>query len=146
MTPDERGLLTHFLGNITQVRGVPKDMEADSLIHQAIDSNPDALYVLVQHAIVADQALQAAQQRINELQSQQNGYLAPQNQGSFLGGLFNHQQQSPSFSAPYFPQQQQGGMGGFLRNVGTTAAGVAAGDLLFEGIENLFGGGSRDFF
>ncbi len=146
MTPDERGLLTHFLGNITAVRGVPKDLEADTQIRQAIDSNPDALYVLVQHAIVADQALQAAQQRINELQAQQSGYLAPQGQGSFLGGLFNHQQQSPSFSAPYFAQQPQNGMSGFLRNVGTTAAGVAAGDLLFEGIENLFGGGSRDFF
>jgi hypothetical protein len=31
-------------------------------------------------------------------------------------------------------------LGSFLRNAGTMAAGVAAGDFLFEGLSGLFGG------
>jgi uncharacterized protein len=36
-----------------------------------------------------------------------------------------------------------GGLGSFLRSAGTVAAGVAGGDLLFNGISNLFGGGGN---
>ena len=39
--------------------------------------------------------------------------------------------------------QQQGGGGSFLRTALTTAAGVAGGALLFQGIRSLFGHGSR---
>jgi hypothetical protein len=38
------------------------------------------------------------------------------------------------------PFAANSGLGGFLRQAGQMAAGVAAGDFLFEGIENLFGG------
>jgi hypothetical protein len=38
------------------------------------------------------------------------------------------------------PFSQGGGLGSFLRNAGTMAAGVAAGDFLFEGLSGLFGG------
>jgi hypothetical protein len=53
------------------------------------------------------------------------GYAAPGGfgQGGFGGG---------GFGAP------QGGGGGFLRSAMTTAAGVAGGALLFQGISNLF--------
>ena len=36
---------------------------------------------------------------------------------------------------------QPGGLSGFLRGAATTAAGIAAGALAFEGIRSLFGGG-----
>ena len=151
MTPDERNLLTRFLNDLTQVTNVAKDPEAFSMIQQALARNPDAAYVLVQHAIISDQALHAAQARVvdleNQLRSAQPQY---QPQGGFLGGglgsLFGGGQPQ-SQSQPLYSQAapQQGGFGSFLRNVGTTAAGVAAGEMLFSGVEGLFGG-HRGFF
>ena len=149
MTPDERNLLTRFLNDLTQVGNVSKDPEAFSMIQQALSRNPDAAYVLVQHAIISDQALHAAQARVVELEDQlRNVQPQYQPQGGFLGGglgsLFGggQPQSQPMYSQA---QPQQGGFGSFLRNVGTTAAGVAAGEVLFSGVEGLFGG-HRGFF
>lgn len=163
MTPDERSLLTRYLNDLTQTRNVAKDPEAAGLISQALSANPDAFYLLVQHAIIADHSLQMAEERIHALESQiaaqQN---APQAQSaSFFGGALesgpwgrsqpqppqpspsSYVAQSPAYSAPSaFPQvqSQPSGFSSFLRNVGTTAAGVVAGQALFSGVESLFGG------
>lgn len=149
MTPDERNLLTQFLNDLTQVQNVAKDPEAHAMIQQALSRNPDAAYVLVQHAIISDQALHAAQARVVDLENQlRNAQPQYQPQGGFLGGglgsLFGggQPQAQPLYSQA---QPQQGGFGSFLRNVGTTAAGVAAGEVLFSGVEGLFGG-HRGFF
>jgi hypothetical protein len=140
MTPDERTLLSTFLDDLAQARASGKDAEAEGMIKQAFAANPDAAYLIVQHAILSDQALHAAQGRIAELESGRGS--------SFLGA----QPQSTSVppSAPYAPQpayqpgaspfSSGGGLGSFLRNAGTMAAGVAAGDFLFEGLSGLFGG------
>jgi hypothetical protein len=193
MTPEERSLLSTFLQDLSQARGGLKDAEASDLIDRTIRANPDAAYVLVQHAIIADQALHAAQARVNELEAQ----LRAQSPGqggptSFLGG---GQQQQPQGGAPWgaAPQQgygqpqggygqqqgyqqgygqqpgygqqgydapppqqrggmlgglfggggqpaQSGGFGSFLRQAGTTAAGVAGGEMLFSGLSGMFGG------
>ena len=138
MTPDERTLLSNFLRDLAQARASGKDAEAAAMIDQAFAANPDAAYLIVQHAILSDQALQAAQQRIAQLESGQGS--------SFLGGRPQNTSVPPS--APYPPPSYQptspfspgGGLGSFLRNAGTMAAGVAAGDLLFEGMSGLFGG------
>jgi hypothetical protein len=148
MTPDERNLLTQFLNDLNQYQNVAKDPEAWSMVQQALSRNPDAGYVLVQHAIISDQALHAAQAHIvdleNQLRAAQPQY---QPQGGFLGGglgsMFGGgQPQQPQYQQPVYtqPQPQQGGFGSFLRTAGTMAAGVAAGDLLFSGVEGLFGG------
>ena len=149
MTPDERNLLTRFLSDLTQVQNVVKDPEAASMVEQALSRNPDAAYVLVQHAIISDQALHAAQARVLDLETQlRNAQPQYQQPGGFLGGglgsLFSGGQTQ---SQPLYSQAppQQGGFGSFLRNVGTTAAGVAAGEVLFSGVEGLFGG-HRGFF
>ncbi len=87
MTPDERNLLGHFLQDLTQARGGLKDAEASDLIDRSLRSNPDAAYLLVQHAIIADQALHAAQDRIVQLEGQlQGGQRTSQGGSSFLGG------------------------------------------------------------
>ncbi len=160
MTPDERDLLTRFLSDLTQLRGVAKDPDAAALIEQAVARQPDAAYLLVQHSLLADQALHAAQDRIADLETR---LRTPQAQTSFLGGS------AQPASAPWAQPQQAyqtavpptqpsgffgggapaapGGFGSFLRNAGTTAAGVAGGAFLFEGLSNLFGGGhSGGFF
>jgi hypothetical protein len=157
MTPDEKQLLQNFLRDLTGARGQQKDAEADALINQALGQNPDAAYLLVQHAIVADQSLHAAQARIAELERQNNTPPAsssflpqgstPWSQGSGYGGNIG-----AGGWAPPPPAERPGifsgggGLGSFLRNAGTTAAGVAGGEMLFNGLSDLFGGGHRGGF
>jgi hypothetical protein len=161
MTPDERTLLTQFLSDLSQTQGVAKDPEAASMIDTAIRANPDSAYVLVQHALLADQALHDAQAQIAQLKAQAT---PPQQQpSSFLGGaglspsVAQPQPQSSWGQAAQQPPQTQsffgggpfagsgpfsggGGLGSFLRSAGTTAAGVAGGEMLFSGLSGLFGG------
>lgn len=150
MTPDERTLLTNFLRDLTAVRGATKDGEADSLIGQALSTNPDAAYLLVQHAIVADQALHTAQARIVDLEAQVRMPVQPA-ASSFLPSTANPwgSPAQPAYASPpsYAPPDQRpsifgggGGLGSFLRSAGTTAAGVAGGEMLFGGLSDLFGG------
>jgi hypothetical protein len=164
MNTEERQLLSRFLQDLTQSQGGMKDAEAASLIDQTVRSNPDAAYVLVQHAIIADQALHAAQARIAQLEGQQPSGA----QGaSFLGAGGPWGQRGQAQPQPQYQSQQQyqpqpappsggglfggglfggggstqpGGFGSFLRSAGTTAAGVAGGSLLAEGLSGLFGG------
>ena len=140
MTPDERNLLQRFLSDLESNRGAAKDPDADSLITGTLRANPDAAYLLVQHAILADQALQAAQQRIEALERQQGPAPAPM---SFLGDQQAAQApaQGGGWDAPPPPQSPlspSGGLGGFLRSAGTMAAGVAGGEFLAQGLSNLF--------
>ena len=154
MTPDERTLLTGFLRDLSTARTGTKDAEADGLIRQALATNPDAAYLLVQHTIVADQSLHEAQARIADLENQLRNVPAPQPQGggSFFGGASGGSspwgRQQPGYDAPpaYQPDQRPspfssgGGLGSFLRSAGTTAAGVVAGETLFSGLSGMFGG------
>jgi hypothetical protein len=140
MTPDERNILQQFLQDLSQTRGAAKDPDADAMIGQAIRSNPDAAYLLVQHAIIADQALHAAQAQIDELESQT--MPATQSSPSFLGGgqsytpqPYQGQAQAPVQSSPFAANS---GLGGFLRSAGTMAAGVAGGEFLAQGLSNIF--------
>jgi hypothetical protein len=151
MTPDERTLLTGFLDDLTSAKAGSKDAEADALISRTLTTNPDAAYLLVQHAILSDQALHAAQAQVQDLQAQLQAFSRPQPSSSFLGaGSFMNRgapQQGP-WSTPAYAQGAPGpfsgggGLGGFLRQAGTTAAGVAGGEFLFAGLSGLFGGHS----
>jgi hypothetical protein len=143
MTPDERNLLSTFLNDLAQARASGKDAEADAMIRQAFVANPDAAYLIVQHSILSDQALHAAQDRIAQLEASQGSG------SSFLGGRPQPQPQTAvPTSQPWGPAPQPaaspfssgGGLGSFLRSAGTMAAGVVAGDVLFEGLSGLFGG------
>ncbi len=141
MTPDERNLLQRFLSDLTQTRGVAKDAEADAMINQALQAAPDGAYVLVQHAILSDQALHAAQEQIAALQAQlrapvaaqpQSSSYLPSSQGSWM----------PAPAAQYVgsgPFSSGGGLGSFMRSAAPIAAGVVGGNLLFDGIASLFG-------
>ncbi|MGA0600261.1 DUF2076 domain-containing protein [Caulobacter sp. KR2-114] len=169
MTPDERTLLQRFLQDLVQTPAGVKDAEANDLIAATLRDHPDAAYVLVQHAILSDQALHAAQGQIADLrrqleaaQSQTGRGFLGQAQPSQGGSPWGAQPgpsygQSPSYAqpayapAPQYPPQGQGypgpgpfnsggGLGTFLRDAGTTAAGVAGGAFLFEGLSSMFGG------
>lgn len=161
MTPDERNLLTQFLSDLSKTQGVAKDAEAAQMIDQTLRANPDAGYVLTQHALIADQALHQAQAQIEQLQDQLRQSAPPPAPASFFGGARPPSPPSSPWAQaagpqPYPPQAppqgggglfgggplsgQQSGLGSFLQSAGTTAAGVAGGAFLFEGLSNLFGG------
>ncbi len=162
MTPDERTMLGGFLQDLVQARGGLKDAEAASLIDQAIKSNPDAAYLLVQHAILADQALHGAQARVAELEAQLRDRQGTP-QGGFLGSSSPWartappppQSAQPQYAPAYAPAPapaqpgpglfgtggaQPGGFGTFLRSAGTMAAGVAGGSLIADALGGMFGG------
>jgi uncharacterized protein len=162
MNTQERTMLQDFLGKLTSVRGISKDAEADALIKQAVVAQPDANYLLVQNILLMQHALTELNGKVQALEQQLQNAPAAQPQSSFLGAESQNAvrsyfskpstQQAQSAQPSYQqggqgyqqPQQQQSssGMGDFLRSAGTTAAGVAGGMLLFEGVSHLFGGGS----
>ncbi len=123
----------------------PRIRRPTAAITQALQANPDAAYVLVQHAIVADQSLHAAQQRIAELEDQlrepapaPTSFL-PQSSGPWASAPQAGYAPPPPDERPGFFSSNSG-LGSFLRNAGTTAAGVAGGEMLFNGLSDLFGG------
>lgn len=158
MNTQERDQLSRFLQQLAEVRLTSKDQDAEVMIAEAVARQPDAAYLLVQRAMLLDQALNNAKAQIGELQNQlqtgraqsQNGFLhndpwaQPATQPGQVPGAGNYQMPR------YAPQPQQaqpqpqasgflGGGSSFLGNVATTAAGVVAGSFLFQGIENLMG-------
>ena len=138
MNPDERNILQAFLADLSRAPNITKDAEAEAMIQAAVRSNPDALYLLVQHAILSDQALHAAQAQLAAQGGGQTFLPQPppyRNPAPWAG-----QGGAPVQSSPFAANS---GLGGFLRQAGQMAAGVAMGDFLFEGIENIFGGRDR---
>lgn len=135
MSPQDTQLLQDFLSQLTQVRGIAKDPEADAMISRAVAQQPDAAYLLVQRALLMDQALNNAKAQIATLENQLRG--SQQSSPSFLdpnawgnSGVSRPAQTSqpaPAYQQPYQPpyQQQpyqeppqayaQGGSPGFLR-------------------------------
>jgi hypothetical protein len=145
MTPQEHQLLQDFLNQLTQVRGVPKDPEADALIAKAVAAQPDATYLLVQRAMLLEQALNNAKTQIAQFQNQASANVGG---GSFLSSAGWGKPQPASSATPFpsaaAPQSSSpgflaGGGGSFLSNVAATAAGVVGGAFLFQGIESLLG-------
>jgi uncharacterized protein len=147
MTPQESQLLQDFLDQLAQIRGVRKDPEAQATIEQALAQQPDAPYFLVQRAMLLEQALNQAKAQMAQLQGQSGNSLGSDS-------TWSRTPPEPPRNAPLpgsaHPAQQSrsgflgGGTGSLLGSVVATAAGVAGGAFLFQGLEGLFGhhGGS----
>jgi uncharacterized protein len=163
MTSDERTLISNLFDRLKQAGAQQKDAEADEYIRNKVLEQPAAPYLLVQSTLVMQQALSAAQSRIAGLEKQL-AETTPATQasgGSFLSGVANlfgvGQPQTPprsaqtppplppqpapqsSYAQPSIPQAVPGRGGGFLQSALSTAAGVAGGALIFQGIQNLMG-------
>jgi len=171
MTPQEMQALEGFLNQLTQARAGAKDPQADALIAEAVARQPDAAYLLVQHAMLLDHALASARTQITTLQSQlqaaqaggasrfldtENAWGVHANANANPAAARPVMAPPPSAPAPLPPEPQAtpaqaarpgflgGGFGSALGGIATTAAGVAGGAFLFQGIESLFhrnGGG-----
>jgi uncharacterized protein len=164
MTPQERDLILSVAQRLRSTQLTDKDLEAERFIQNEIGSQRDALYLLTQAVIVQEQGLRHAQERIQQLerdlqiaQQQATGAAAQPHRG-FLGGLFGGSQPAaappqpaapPGAAAP--PPMVPGGGGGagtFRKTAAGAAAGVVGGQLIWQGLHNMFGGahGSGSFF
>jgi hypothetical protein len=173
MSPQDSQLLQDFLNQLVQARGVAKDPQAEEMINRAVSQQPDAAYLLVQRALLMQQALNNAKAEIAALQNQLRGsgqqgqpaFLDPNtwgNSGTGRPSASQPQMPQPPYQQPYqqpYPgsmqaQQQAPSSGGFLRgagggmlgNIAATAAGVAGGAFLFQGLEHLLGGHAGNGF
>jgi len=168
MSPQDSQKLHDFLSQLIQARGIQKDPEADALIERAVAQQPDAAYLLVQRSLLLEQAVNNARERINALENQlrsgqrgDDGRFLDANSWGNSGGSrpapapYQRNDQQPyqppyqaQYQQPPYPNQQyqQPSSGGFLRGAGggmlgtiaATAAGVAAGNFLFHGLDNMF--------
>lgn len=171
MSPQETQTLQDFLNQLTQVRGIGKDPQADAMIASAVAQQPDAAYLLVQRALLMEQALTTSKAQIaalqNQLQALQSGaaptrgFLDSNAWGNAPIASRPAPAPAPAYPPAYTlapapaaaaPQYQAapapssgffgGGLGSTLGTVAATAAGVAGGAFLFQGIEHLMNGGN----
>ena len=157
MQSEERELITGLFGRLQPFESQPRDGEAEALIKEGVARQPAAPYLLVQTVLVQEQALKAAQERIAELEAKAGA--APAAASGFLGSAPKigpwgaAAPTAPRASVPptrsplqaALAPQQGGGGGSFLRSAMATAAGVAGGALLFEGIRSLMGSNPGPF-
>jgi hypothetical protein len=85
MTPQERQLIDDLFDRLAKLENAPRDSEAMSAIMQGLRNAPNAVYALVQTALVQDEALKRANDRIQQLEG---GHAPEQNQpGGFLDSM-----------------------------------------------------------
>jgi uncharacterized protein len=160
MTPQEEQLITQLFARLKQTPAQAKDAVADQLIRRGVTDNPEAPYLLVQTVLIQEMALSQAQRRVTELENrvvQANAASSapPQPATSFLGDPVSRGAMAPAdpwgrapqptapATPPTAPAAAPGMMSaapsGFLRSAAATALGVVGGQMLFQGIESMFG-------
>lgn len=158
MTPDEHRLLHDFLDRLRAIRADRKDPDAAAAIDGALRDQPDAAYLLVQRALILEQAVAAAEQRIAALEKERSSRSEPA--GGFLDsnawGRRGSANPAPGVAtsvtgAPLAPaarhaassaapaQAGRTGGGSFLPTAAAIAAGVVGGAFLSHGIASLLG-------
>jgi uncharacterized protein len=128
-------------------RSPPRDGESEAFIRDKIARQPGAPYYMAQTIVVQEQALAAAEARLDELEAQ--AAESPPANGGFFDSLFGDRRQ-PARSSGSVPrvgaptrepvQAQQTGGGGFLAGAAQTALGVTGGVLLGNAIAGMLGG------
>jgi uncharacterized protein len=151
MNPREQEILENLLDQLVRARGIKKVPEADAMIRRAVEQQPDAVYLLAQKSLILEQALKQANARIADLeQGEQSSFLgtgvssvsAPEIQRPApperpQAGYSGPSAQLPSSPPQGPPMSPAGGTGSFLGQAAATAAGVAGGAFLFEGLEHM---------
>jgi hypothetical protein len=142
MTRQENELLQKFLAQLAQAHVSAKDPEAQAMIGRAVAQQPDAAYLLVQRALLLERALQQAKSRLS-LHEQRDGADGGSHAWTQTPSSTPAPAPAPASPPPAPAAPPTGGTtsgwGGFLGNAATTAAGVAGGAFLFQGLEGLLG-------
>ena len=175
MTPQERQLVGELFDKLARLENTPRDRDAERAIADGLSRAPNAVYALVQTALVQDEALKRADARIRELSGEDAG--AQQEGGGFLDTMRNAltggaprgsvpsvraggadprwntggayaQQATPQAQAAPQVGNQVGSGSSFLGTAAASAAGVIGGALLMNSISSMFGhrGGSGQAF
>lgn len=103
MTPQERQLIDDLFERLARLESARRDPEAMSAIMQGLRTAPNAVYALVQTALVQDEALKRADARIQELEAAVGGQSQ---QGQASGGFLDSMR-----DAIFGQNQPQGGHG-----------------------------------
>lgn len=148
MDRNDQQAIESLFGKLATVeqQAAPRDAEAETFIRDQISRQPGAPYYMAQTIVVQEQALQAAQARIEELEQQP----AQGSGGGLFSGIFGGgNQPRRSGSVPSVGRSAAAGErpdiaprqgGGFLAGAAQTAMGVAGGLLLGNAIGGMFGG------
>ena len=146
MNVQERDQLLQFLHAVQRSPALPRDAVAEALIQQKIAEGVSP-YDLVQRALGLTLALQATQARLAQLQAQIQALSAHAAQSETAASVpRNPSPAAPESAAAASGQAHSLWSQGLLGQIGGTAVGVAAGvvagGLLFEGLQQLLGEGA----
>ena len=148
MDSTERQVIDELFAKIGQAetQSGPRDREAEARIREHLTRQPASPYYMAQAILIQEQALAAANARIEQLERQ----LSERPAGGFLGGLFGAggsrpvpaqpsraEGWDPRIAAYANPRYGRGG-GGFLAGAMQTAMGVAGGVLLGSALASMF--------
>jgi hypothetical protein len=146
MNPQEKAQLEQFLQQLNSTQAGAKDSDADVLITESVKKQPDASYLLVQRAMGLEMALQVAQKQMAEMQAQIDQTSKP---SGFLSGINSWGRAAPAQGAPANAMaaarpaagaaQPSSWGSGMLGAIATTAVGVVAGSMLYQGIQSMMG-------
>ena len=152
MNPQEKAQLEQFLQQLSSTQAGAKDSDANALIAESVKQQPDAAYLLVQRAMGLEMALQVAQKQMAEMQAKiDQANQANKPNSGFLSGINSWGRAAPSQGAPANAMaarpaaagaQQSAWGSGMLGAIATTAVGVVAGSMLYQGIQSMMGNSS----
>src|SRR6476620_4613050 len=86
MTPQERQLIDDLFDRLAKLEDAPRDPEAMSAIMHGLRKAPNGVYALVQTALVQDEALKRANDRIQQMEAALGGEQHQQS-GGFLDSM-----------------------------------------------------------
>jgi hypothetical protein len=88
MTPAERQLVTDLFDRLATLEDAQRDPDAERTIRDGLNQAPNAVYALVQTALVQDEALKRANARIQELEAELGiGNAEPPRKSGFLDNM-----------------------------------------------------------
>jgi hypothetical protein len=137
LNPEDRRAIEGLFDRLAEAeqRAPQRDRDAEDLIRSEISRLPHAPYYMAQTIVVQQQGLEAADQKIRELEAQLAQREPVRQRSPWDRGANDAQDQ----------RQQRGfGGGGFLGGAMQTALGVAGGVLLGSAIGSLFGAGAAN--
>src|ERR1044071_7404881 len=107
MTPQERQLISELFQRLASLENNPRDPDAEAMIREGLRRSPNAVYSLVQSVLVQDEALKAANNRIQEYEQQLGGPQAQEQEprgflDSMRSSIFGREEQRGS--VPRVPQ------------------------------------------
>jgi hypothetical protein len=107
MTPQERQLMSELFTRLASLENSPRDQDAEAMIREGFRRAPNAAYALVQTVLVQDEALKAANNRIQQFEQQSGPPQQPEESRGFLDSMRSSifGREEPRGSVPRVPQQ-----------------------------------------